>query len=389
MIRLSDSDKAWTDSVCEKLIAKMKPVTGRNGDKIPYTAKNGVFDDWSADDKIGWWTNGFFGGIMWDMFDMTGDDTYLQVASKLEDKLDKVLMNPDALDHDNGFRWLPTAVRHYRYDSNEMSYKRMILAAENLCGRFNLAGNFFRAWNNWDEVDRRGIAIIDCMMNLPLLYIASNETTDPRFKQMAMAHADTVIKAFVREDGSVCHIVRFDPFNGDRIESLQGQGYAHGSSWTRGQSWGLYGFVQSYNYTHEVRYLHTAERIANYILANIPKNFLIPVDYKQPADVTLEDTTASAITACGLIELAKALMNKEQPLEEKDNNSKERDARLYLDTAISLLKTLDEKRINWSSDIDNLLEKCTAAYDDKEHEFPIIYGDYYFIEAVKKLEELK
>ena len=124
-----------------------------------------------------------------------------------------------------------------------------MLAAGNMAGRFNLAGNFIRAWNNWDDVDRRGFAIIDCMMNLPLLYWASEETTDPRFKMMAVAHADTAMKTFVREDGSVNHIVVFDPFTGKMVENLGGQGDGEGSAWTRGQSWRIYGFSLSHGYT--------------------------------------------------------------------------------------------------------------------------------------------
>ena len=370
---LSQQDSAWVSETLEKIKTKMKPVTERNRDKVPYTTVDGVFDDRSGSQEISWWTNGFWGGMMWQLYSLTGDDLYKETAVKLEDKLDAVLMKWDGLDHDNGFKWLPTSVASYRLTKNPDSYNRAILAANNLAGRFNLAGNFIRAWNDWGEDDHRGWAIIDCMMNLPLLYWASEETKDPRFKQIAVAHANTAQRCFVREDGSVNHIVEFDPFTGEMVRSYGGQGYEVGSSWTRGQGWGLYGFTLSYIHTGDEKYLNTARRIAHYFIANTPESGLIPVDFRQPADCTWEDSTAAAVAACGLIELSK--------------HTTGRDSELYLNAALKMLKALDKSRCSWSPDIDNLLEKCTAAYHDKEHEFAIIYGDYYFMEAVLKLAD--
>lgn len=310
--------------------------------------------------------------MMWQMYALTGKEFYKEIAENNEKKLDADLMDYDKLDHDNGFKWLPTAVANYRMTGNKASRNRGLLAASNLAGRYNSAGRFIRAWNNWDqENDRTGWAIIDCMMNLPLLYWASEELKDPRFTQIATSHADTARDCFVRGDGSVNHIVSFDPINGGMIESFGGQGYGVGSSWTRGQSWGLYGFTLSYLHTKDASYLETAQRIANYFMANIPQSGLIPVDFRQPVDVTWEDSTAAAIAACGLIELAKL--------------TEGRQSGLYLNAALKMLTALTEKSFNWNEDEDNLLTKCTAAYHDKKHEFSIIYGDYYFLEALMKL----
>lgn len=367
------NDAEWASGVIEKIIEKMKPVTLRTGNKIPYTTVNGVFDDRSGDEDIPWWTNGFWGGIMWQLFSVTGNYLYQNTAIELEEKLDRVLMNCNGLDHDNGFKWLPTAVAHYSLDQNPQSYNRAILAAENLAGRFNLAGNFIRAWNDWGDEDHRGWAIIDCMMNLPLLYWASARTGDPRFQQIAEAHAKQAQKYFIREDGSVNHIVEFNPFTGEMIKSHGGQGYGTGSSWTRGQSWGLYGFTLSYIHTGNNNYLNAASKIADYFISNIPENGLIPVDFRQPVACTWEDSSAAAIAASGLIELSR--------------HTKEQDSEKYLNAALLLLKALDQNRCNWKKEEDYILEKCTAAYHDKEHEFSIIYGDYYFIEAVFKLAD--
>ena len=369
---LSTDDRDWAAGVSGKIADKMKQVVNRSRDKIPYRTDNGVFDDCSSREKIGWWTNGFWGGILWQLFHATGEELYREEALKVETKLDPVLMNYDVMDHDSGFLWLPTAVAHWRVEKNHESENRALLAAANMAGRFNLAGRFIRAWNAFDDRDRRGYAIIDCMMNLPLLYWASRVTEDPRFAQIAMAHADTAMKAFVRDDGSVNHIVNFNINTGEILGPVPGQGMNPDSSWTRGQSWGIYGFTLSFLHTGKKEYRETAERIADYVISAIPESNIVPVDYCQPKDIPWEDSTAAAITACGLIELAKC----------EDDEAK---AEKYLGKALELLKTLDAKRCCWDETRDELLEKCTAAYHDKEHDFTIIYGDYYFIEAIYKL----
>lgn len=372
---LEEKDLAWAQETLERTAHKLEKVAQRSAEKIPYTTVDGVHDDKSGDKEIGWWTNGFWGGIMWQMYTFTGKEIYRNIAEQNEKKLDADLMDYEKLDHDNGFKWLPTAVADYRVTGNRSSKNRGLLAAGNLAGRYNCAGKFIRAWNDWpnSKVDRRGWAIIDCMMNLPLLYWASEETGDPRFSKIAANHADTAMKAFIRGDGSANHIVEFDPASGEMIKSYGGQGYGEGSSWTRGQSWGLYGFMLSYLHTQNNAYLETAERIANYFIANIPDSGLIPVDFRQPEDVKLEDSTAAAIASCGLIELAR----------QKDG----RQQKIYLNAALKMLQALTKNSFNWNEEEDNLLTKCTAAYHDEKHEFSIIYGDYFFLEALMKLTD--
>lgn len=366
---MEGKEKRWAEDTLARIARKLEKVSERSEAKIPYTAKDGVHDDRSGD--IGWWTNGFWGGMMWQMYALTGEEKYRRIAEDSERKLDECLLDYNKLDHDNGFKWLPTAVADYRATGNGASRNRGLLAAGNLAGRYNNRGCFIRAWNDWGEEDHRGWAIIDCMMNLPLLYWASEETSDPRFKQIAVSHADTAAGAFVRGDGSVNHIVEFDLDTGEPVKSFGGQGYGTGSSWTRGQAWGLYGFVLSYLHTRADFYLDTAERIANYFIANIPEDGLIPVDFRQPPEVTLQDSTAAAIAACGLIELSRLREGRQ--------------GRVYLNAALKLLHALADHSVNWNEAEDNLLEKCTAAYHDEAHEFSIIYGDYYFLEALMKL----
>ena len=370
----------WAQEVSEKICHKMRIVAERNKEKIPYTTVDGVFDDKSDDNTIGWWTNGFWGGMMWQLYNATKDELYKEIAVSNEKKLDYVLMHNKMLDHDNGFKWLPTAVANFRLNGDEEAKNRGILAADNLAGRFNPVGRFIRAWNDGGDGVKAGWAIIDCMMNLPLLYWAHEVTNDPRYLQIATMHADTAQKYFIREDGSSNHIVEFDPVTGEYVRIYRGQGYAEGSSWTRGQAWAIYGFALSYIHTGNESYLNTAKRVANYFIANTPESGLIPVDFRQPVDCTLEDSTAAAIAACGMIEIAKQL--------EKKGELGVNESHTYLNAAVKMLKALDEKRSNWDDNCDAIIEKCTSAFHDaKGHEITIIYGDYYFIEAIWKLTE--
>lgn len=377
---LNANDQIWMAELISKITMKMDWVSEKSRNKIPYTTINGTHDDRTVDnpsgtetDGINFWTNGFWGGMLWLMYHETRDEKYKEIAQISEDRLDRCFEEFYGLHHDVGFMWLPTSVANYKVTGNADSRRRALHAANLLAGRFNLAGGFIRAWNDIPgERDTRGWAIIDCMFNIPLLYWATEETGDPRYKQIAMKHADTVMDAFVRSDGSVNHIVEFDPFNGGVVKNYGGQGYGKGSSWTRGQTWGLYGFMMSYIHTGKEEYLNTAKQIAHYFIANIPASGIIPVDFRQPQEPVLEDDTAAAIAACGLIEIAKAVGEHEKDL--------------YLNAAIKLLKTLDESRCDWTDASDAIVKYGSSAYHMSNHHHPIIYGDYYFMEAIFKLK---
>lgn len=371
--------RAWALQMEENIRKKYPVVVGRNHGKIPYTAKEGRFDDLTKTD-IGWWTNGFYGGMLWQLYHLTGQELYRREAEELEEKLNSVLMNYGAMDHDSGFRFLLTTVADYRLTGSQKSKNRGLLAAENLAGRYNPAGEYLRAWNDAGDGTNAGKAIIDCMMNLPLLYWASDVTKDPRYYNIAVKHADTAQRYFIREDGSARHIVEFDAESGRFVCEHGGQGYAQGSAWTRGQAWALYGFALSYRATGCNRYLHTAERVADYFTNQIPEDGKIPVDFRQPEECQWEDSSAAAIAASGLLLLGKVLTQDEQ--EEEGIAQK---AAYYEQKAWMLLRFLEENRCHWDADHDELIEKCTAAFHDETHEFPIIYGDYFFMEAILRL----
>lgn len=365
MSELRQEDRIWVDSVWGKLDGKMRAVTERSGKKIPYTAIDGVHNDMQEKD-ICWWTNGFWGGLMWLMYLDTKAEGYREAAEYNELLLDQAFRAFDDLHHDVGFMWHITSGVNYRTFGGHESKVRNLMAANILAGRYNLAGKYLSAWNE----DRPGWAIIDCMMNIPLLYWASQETKDPRFGYIAMSHADTAMKNHVREDGSVRHIVIYDHVTGEMLKEEGGQGYGEGSSWSRGQAWGLYGFTLSYLHTGKKEYLDTAKKIANYFIASVCEDYLPRCDFRSPETPVIYDSTAGAIAACGLLELAGAVGEYEKVM--------------YRNAALKLLKALEGKFANWDCDNDQVVEMGTERYGGGEH-MPIIYGDYYFAEALYKL----
>ena len=383
MITLNQEQTEKTVKIWEKITGKLAWVSEKSKDKIPYLTINGVHDDrsaadrqWNVDDGLCWWTNGFWGGILWMLYHETGKERYADIARASEEKMDECFKSFQGLHHDVGFMWRPTAAADFDLTGNPDSKKRALHAANLLAGRFNPAGNFIRAWNDipGQDSDTRGWAIIDCMLNLSLLYWAARQTGDPRFRHIAVRHAETVREHFVREDGSVKHICVFDPETGRYLHSLGGQGYAHGSSWTRGQGWGVYGFMISYRHTGDESFLRTAERIADYIVSQIPESGIIPVDFCQPAEPAWEDSCGACVIACGLLELA----NESGIIPEKRDR--------YLASALKILSVIDEARADWSENCDSIVLNCSAAYHNPKHHFTMVYADFFFIEAILKLK---
>lgn len=369
----------WAEETLEKVRTKMAWVSEKNRDRIPYTTdESGSYDDrsdesisWNPDDGLNWWTNGFWGGIMWLLYRDTGEEKYAEIARASEKKLELCFSSFCGLHHDVGFMYLPTSVANYRLTGSGEARRNAMHAANLLAGRYNPAGRFIRAWNESGDKDVRGWAIIDCMLNISLLYWAAQESGDPRFRHIAMNHADTALAAFIREDGSVCHIVEFDPETGKRVKSYGGQGYAHGSSWTRGQGWAVYGFANSYAHTNQRKYLDAAKRVAHYCVANLREDGIVPVDFRQPAEPAWEDSCGACILADGLLEVARFVPENEREL--------------YVRPAVRILRAIAETRADWSEACDAIVQNCTAAYHDEKHHFPMVYADYFFMEALYKL----
>jgi unsaturated chondroitin disaccharide hydrolase len=352
-----------------RALAKVTKTAERVRDRIPYRTVDGVFDDWS-DTDISWWTNGFWPGLLWLTWRETGDRNLATWAEGVEGRLDQALIEHVGLHHDVGFMWYISSGARYRLIGGESARTRTLHAANVLAGRFNLAGRFLRAWND----DKTGWAIIDCLMNLPLLYWATTETGDPRFRQIAEAHTATVLQHFLYPDGSSRHIVEFDASTGAYLRTHAGQGYSDTSAWSRGCAWALHGLALGAQYTGRADFLAGAEKVAGYFLANLPGDKVPIADFKAPQDrANHKDSSAAACAASGLLLLATLVP--------------ERSRQALLTGAKDIVASLAENYADWDG-TEALLSHGCASYDNYRpgwEDTSLIYGDYYFLEALTRL----
>ena len=361
--------KLVTQRVIEKF-CRTVPMAAAS-DLLPYRSENGrwVESPWNCGN--GWWTAGFWPGMMWLLNALSPEKVFEDEAHRATELMTEQFRVFRHLNHDVGFMFLLSCGGKYKLTGDEQSRWDTLHAAGLLMNRFNptekAGGGFIRAWDGREQL---GYAIIDCMMNIPLLYWASRETGDPRFARVARLHADTAAQAFIREDGSCRHIVEFDPVTGEMLREHGGQGCSVGSSWSRGQAWALYGFTLLAMNTGESRDLATAEKIARYFAANIREDGLTDCDFRQPGDVYRLDNIAGACAACGFLELAK-LTGKQE----------------YREAAEKLLDGLIDHCCDFTDKYCGILTHCTAAYHDDNvgTHTNITYGDYFFVEALAKL----
>ena len=373
MKQIIAENKQWIDETWKKIDEKLCRVAVKSRDKIPYTSVAGVHNDLSQKD-ITWWTNGFWGGMMWLMYEATGNEDYRLTAQRSEQLLDKAFLEFENLHHDVGFMWHLVSGAGYRLTGDPASRLRNLYAASTLASRYNVLGDYIQAWNGEAQF---GYSIIDCLMNLPLLYWASDELEVPRFRDVAMKHMDMALRDHIRSDGSVNHIVDHER---DRVgvkQILAGQGYSETSCWSRGLAWAVYGSVLSYIHAGKEEYLAAARLTADYFIAQCKKTDYLPViDFCAPAEPVYYDSTAGLCAACGILEIAKYVP--------------EEDAQRYTREAICILKACCSHFCNFGDEEDALVLMGSERYPHNDYGFrglhiPIIYGDFFLVEGILKL----
>lgn len=358
-------DKQWAKETMDRIVKKIDITSKIIGAEFPHVSKGSGYDNETAD----WWTSGFWPGILWIVYRHTGKEELADIARSIENKMDKVLDGYELLYHDVGFMWVLTSGANYRLNHDKQSRIRLLKAASHLAGRFNVKGNYIRAWNS-----EKGWAIIDCVMNLPLLYWAAKETGDSRFAHIAEAHVNTVLKYFVRPDGSVNHIISFDSETGDYIEPLPGQAARADSAWSRGTAWAIYGLALAYGYFKNEEILMKCKQVANFFLANLPDDNVAHWDFRvERTEDTPRDSSAAACAACGLLELSKYVPGPE--------------ADIYAHKAYLILRSLTDNYSNLDNDKDQALLRCATGDlpGGNNINVGLIYGDYFYVEAISRL----
>ena len=354
--------KALLDKISEKAIKLAKRV---GTDFFPY---NDVDGKYGLPPFPNYWTAGYYPGLLWLAYENTKDEFLKETAVKLEEKMDEWIYDYNVPDHDVGFVWLLSSGIHNKNEKNPDSKRRLLRMANYLAGRFNINSRTIRAWPSPDHDDYvPTFAIIDCMMNIPLLFTASNTIGDPRYAHVARAHADTVMKHFIDEDGAVRHVCRFNMETGEFIESIGGQGYGPKSSWSRGAAWAIYGFAMAYRYTGKREYLETAKKVSKFFISQIQDDYLPAWDFRAP-NKEIKDSSAAAVAASGMLEIF----------------AHTKDAYFKCE-AEKLIESLSQNCLADDS-YESILKRGTGNLPTGDSiEVGLIYGDYYFAEAVAKL----
>jgi unsaturated chondroitin disaccharide hydrolase len=245
-----------------------------------------------------------------------------------------------------------------------------LTAADSLLSRFN--GNIGAITISGDP-KKRGLTAIDTMMNLPLLWWAYEKTDDKKYYDVACKHAFTTMQHYVREDSSTCHIVEFDPDSGQVRKKVTWQGYNDESCWSRGHVWAVYGFAIAYRYTKREEFLRTAEKLADYYVANCPPDYVPYWDFNDPEiPNTVKNSSAAAITSSGMLYLSNA-----EPDETK--------AEKYREVAYKILEALSKNYLADNSSQGILLHGCFDNPKNIAIDSGLIWGDYYYFEALTKL----
>ncbi len=328
------------------------------------------------------WTNGFWTGELWLAYESTKDPAFLEAAMAHTESFRQRLEKKVEIDtHDLGFLYSLSCVAAYKLTGNERARETALMAADKLLERFHEKGQFLQAWGKLDEPGNYRL-IIDCLLNLPLLYWAGETTGNSIYTEKADAHIRTALSVLIRPDDSTYHTYYFDPETGEPVKGVTHQGYSADSSWSRGQAWGIYGLALSYRYTKNPEYISLFERVTAYFLQHLPENLIPYWDFIfQDGSDEPRDSSSAAIAVCGMMEMAKYL-----PEDKAD---------YYRSIARRLLKALYDvcavkspeesdgqllhgvygRKTPYNDCIDHGIDECN------------LWGDYYYVEALVRLSK--
>lgn len=325
------------------------------------------------------WTASFWPGMLFLGKEYSRSDEFDEVIKVQLNSFQKRLDNQIELaHHDIGFLYTLTAVADYKVNQHQESAEMAVQAAELLIKRYSKKAEIIQAWGDLNDPSERGRMIIDCLMNLPLLYFASDYTGDSKYADIAYKHAKQTEKYIIRDNDTTFHTYFFDVETGEAVEGKTAQGYSDDSCWARGQAWGIYGFALSYDHTGDYRFLDSATRLANYFIEELPKDNVSYWDLVfKDGSTQPKDTSAAAIGACGLLELAKHL-----PLLDKNKKRFEKVGYDILKSLAENYSTKDEPTSN------GLLKEGVYSYpENRGVEECMIWGDYYYLEGLIRLSQ--
>ena len=320
------------------------------------------------------WTSGFFVGNLWQLYLLTGDVKYKERAFLWNAFIEKEKFNNKT--HDMGFKIFCSFGKGLKVADNT-NYKEIIVkSAKTLCTRFNSKVGSIRSWDFNKDIWEFPV-IIDNMMNLELLFEASKISGDDKFKKIAIQHANTTLKNHFRKDNSCYHLLVYDTITGTPKNKMTYQGFKDDSSWARGQGWAVYGFTMCYRYTKDKAYLNRAEATAQFFInnSNMPEDGIPYWDFNAPSIPNApRDVSAATLMASALLELYSFTNNIN-----------------YLNYSNKVLKSLNSEKYRLNDSIQGpfLFDHSTGNWPKNDAiDEPIIYADYYYLEALLREKSL-
>ncbi|MDF2927347.1 MAG: glycosyl hydrolase family 88 [Paenibacillaceae bacterium] len=325
------------------------------------------------------WTEGFWSGILWLSYEYSQDRVFRDAAVETVDSFRERLEKKESIDtHDLGFLYSLSSKAQWIIEKDENAKQLTLEAAGALLLRWREKMNILQAWGQKDDPVNGGRIIIDCMMNLPLLHWAYQQTGELAFHEAAVGHTEKSRRFLVRGDDSSYHTFWFDPLTGDSVRGGTHQGEQDGSTWTRGQAWGIYGFALAYHYLRQPRYLETAKRLALYFAERIPEDGAVYWDFEVPQGPdTKRDSSASAIAAAGMLEIC-SFLRKDDPAYDKLAQA----SHLIMAGLVRYHSTIGEEHAEGLIKHGSYVVKKGIATDDYT-----IWGDYFYLESLMRLDK--
>lgn len=343
------------------------------GSRFPYSATKD--QKYPIIDNIEW-TDGFWTGMLWLSYENTKEERYQQLAQRnVKSFLHRVENRIELDHHDLGFLYSLSCVSAYKLTGDADAYKAALKAADKLLERYQEKGEFLQAWGPLDSPEHYRF-IIDCMLNIPLLYWASEVSGKDIYKTVAKKHFETSAKYVIREDASAYHTFYMNPETGGPDHGATRQGYSDDSSWARGQAWGMYGIPLNIRYTNQLEYIGLYKGMANYFLNRLPKDNVCFWDLIfQEGDEQSRDSSAAAIAVCGMLEMNQYL-NEDDP-----------DKEIYLHASHNILRSLIQNYTKSHKEPGDpiLYHGVYSWHSGKGVDEGNIWGDYFYMEALMRL----
>jgi len=363
------------DKAIAEALKKIDRLMEDMGDKFPsHSSVNNVYT--GDENKVGGWNQGFWSGMLWLSYELSGDEKYKNLALQHIDNFEERIENCfGKMGHDVGFLFSLSCVAAYKLCGNEKAKKVALRAADHLKGRFHEKGQFIQAWGAiGDKTNYR--LIVDCLLNIPILYWASEVTGDESYKKAAYAHFRSTVDNAVREDGSSFHTYYFDPETGAPIRGVTKQGKSDDSCWARGHGWVIYGMMLTKKYVDDPDAINICRAATNYYLNRLPEDFVPYWDLAfGDGDGEEKDSSAAPICICGMLELLKYLPEGEE--KEIFKNA----IMLSMDSLFENYSTKDCPESNGL-----LLHAVYSKPDKVGIDECNIWGCYFYLEALRRLK---